>query len=251
LAGLTFDASIPQLSLNGGFFTVDTTDGLQLNSVHALSPDGTASFATGAFTIQPDGSTAIGGSVNIGGGVITLDPSDGSISSGPGIFSLNGTTGVLELASGWHWEPNGTGTWGAGAAAFGAGTISKYNGNTTAGNGVASIVGSFNNTATNANIASTTLFTPASTGLFEVSVVQLVTTAGTAGTLSTTIAWTDEVGATTATPAAGLTVATTGRDSGIIVISATAGNAISFSSSLSGLVGTTTYRVKVAVKRLQ
>jgi len=220
---LTFDPSIPILILAGGFFSVGTTDGLVLNTPGGTTQfgvDGTASFQSGNITLGVGGAGVIActGTIQNDGTVLNDD--------GSGYMATNAIS----------WDTTGL--------------FTRCHGDVTAGNGLVSVVGYFNDTRTNANITSTALFTPPVDGLYEVSVVQLVTSAGTAGTLSTTVAWTDEVGATTATPASGLTVATAGRDSGTIVISATAGNPISFSSALAGLVGTTTYRVKVAVKRL-
>jgi hypothetical protein len=237
----TFDTSIPALNFASGFFTLDTTDGLILNTPGGniqFAVDGTCLFIVAgsqAFKIVAgnevhlanDGAQFVDGTLILESDLIINGPNTGN----NGILMINPDTSSVF------------------AVKLATGKATIYNSDNTAGNGLASIVGYYDDTKTDANIASTTLFTPPADGLYEVSVVQLVTSHGTSGTLVTTVAWTDEVGSTTATPAASLTVASNGRDSGIVVISATAGNAISFSTTLTS-VGSTTYRIKVAVKRL-
>jgi hypothetical protein len=176
--------------------------------------------------------------------------SDGSISTNNGAVDIYPDGSADFAHNGIIFNPDGSAIFSHGNFRFdAAGLFVFYNNDTVLGNGVASIVGYYNDTKTDANISPTLLFTPPVDGLYEVSVVQLVTSPGTSGTLTTTIAWNDEAGATTAVPAVALSVAANGRDSGSIVISATSGNAISFSTVLTN-VGSTTYRIKIAVKRL-
>ena len=52
-------------------------------------------------------------------------------------------------------------------------------------------------TGQTASISTTDILTPSADGLFEISVAQLVTIAGSAGNVKTEIGWTDEQGAQT------------------------------------------------------
>lgn len=98
------------------------------------------------------------------------------------------------------------------------------------------------------NIATTNLVTGAS-GPYLVSVIQTCTTAGTAGTLTTTIGWTDENGTQTATPAAGLTLAGTGFDDGHEFVYCASGN-LTYSTTLAGALGNPQYSLHIQVLKL-
>lgn len=101
-------------------------------------------------------------------------------------------------------------------------------------------------TAKTVAIVSTPLFTPATSGLFQVDIYEEITIAGT-GTLQTTITYTDDVGATSITPiGAALSAASLGRAQGSAIIRATAGNAIAFTTAF----GTGTYSVYIRVRAL-
>ena len=81
-----------------------------------------------------------------------------------------------------------------------AGLVTKYNNDVAAGNGVAAVVASVaNKTAQTASIGTTTLFTAPAAGLYQVCFYLVVTTAGTAGTVTATISWTDAAKAQTYT----------------------------------------------------
>jgi hypothetical protein len=177
-----------------------------------------------------DGSGQIGSvSITASGDIFT----GGNISNDPHILSEDGSINL----SGGKFRLDTTGL------------VVACSGDTTVGNGLASIVGYANQSAS-ANITTTNLFTPPVDGMYEASVVQLVTSHGTSGTLDTTLGWTDEVGAVTATVPGSLSLGANGRSQGSVVFSATAGHAISFSTALGAQVGAVTYRVKIAVKRL-
>lgn len=71
-------------------------------------------------------------------------------------------------------------------------TISAYNGDNTAGNGVASVVGYTPQIGIGSSgTAYTTICTPATTGVYEINAYAVVTTAATAGTVSFAIQYTD------------------------------------------------------------
>lgn len=78
-------------------------------------------------------------------------------------------------------------------------TISSYNGNLTAGNGMASVVAITNLSAQSSSIGSTTLFTTTAAGFYRLTGYAQITTGGAAsGALSVGSFWTDSIGSESA-----------------------------------------------------
>ena len=95
--------------------------------------------------------------------------------------------------------------------------------------------------AQTASIAQTVLYTPSVAGLYRVSVYHFCSTAGTAGTLDTTIFWTDDVGATNAKPAAQISLTVAGNwASGQGFLRSNSGS-IDYSTTVAGAVGSPQY----------
>lgn len=136
------------------------------------------------------------------------------------------------------------------------GLVTSYQGDTLFENGLVTVVGFTNRINQGSSIGTTTLYTTSSAypvntpGALRVSVYQQCITTGAAGTLSTTISWTDQVGATSATPASTLALTGTGRDSGSVFIGVSGSTTISFSTTLSGVIGSPKYNILIIVERL-
>ncbi len=153
------------------------------------------------------------------------------------LYDSGGTTSL-------DWENRGlNGNWTI------SNTFSSYNGDSTQGNGLASIVKSVALAAQTTSLGPTTLFTPAAAGMYEVAVYQVTTTAGSAGTLDTTIGWNDGV-ARTSSPAAQILLSTTAYSAGSQVIYAASGQAITYTTTVAAAVGSPQYRLLIIVKRL-
>lgn len=130
--------------------------------------------------------------------------------------------------------------------------LSKYNGDTLAGNGLISNTGTIHLTAQTASIGTTsTGFTPPSNGMYMVSIALYDTTAAGASvaTVSATISWTDPNGAQTFTTA-NLPVSALGNTTNAITFYATTGSAISYATTVTGLILTAQYELDVVVMRL-
>ena len=113
----------------------------------------------------------------------------------------------------------------------------------------ASVVASASLTGQDAVIGATTLFTPTATGVYEVSVYQVCTTAGT-GTLTTTIGWTDDAQAQTMTPASNIDLSGKGNAaSGVAVIQATA-VAITYTVTIADIAGSPEYSLYIRLKQV-
>ena len=125
----------------------------------------------------------------------------------------------------------------------------QYIEHNNSGLGQASIVASIALTAQGAAIGVTTLYTPAATGTYRVNVYHLVTTAGT-GTLTTTIGFTDQEAAKTATPAGNIDLSVDQQaQTGQVFISAVAA-AITYTVTIAGLAGSPKYSLFIVVERL-
>lgn len=99
------------------------------------------------------------------------------------------------------------------------------------------------------NITATTLYTPAASGQYRVSVYHLCTTAG-AGTLTTTIAFTDDVQAQSVAPAANVDLAGAGNaGTGSVYIRSTAA-AITYATSIAGIGGSPQYALFITVEKV-
>ena len=112
------------------------------------------------------------------------------------------------------------------------------------------IVATVSLTGQTGNIGATTLYTPAASGLYKVSVYHLCSVAGSGGSLATQIGWTDAVQAQTSNPAADISLTSAGNAaSGISLIQATA-NAITYSATIAGGTGNPQFNLYIVVERL-
>lgn len=195
------------ISNNGG------GTGYNLNAVDANSDTGTSQA-----TLIWDVNTDLGHR-----GVNTLAQYHGALFIGMGSAAGNGDIYTLPISEDY---------------------FSTYRGDTTAGNGVSSIVGYVSQTAQTGAIAETNIFIPPSDGFYRIGIYQAVT-AYTSGTLQATINFSDDIGATTKTSTA-LSSSTRSNDS--FIIYAKANDPISYSIATGG--GTMTYSAYISVERL-
>lgn len=249
-AGATMIAADGSATFAGGGFTIGSDAALNIQGVIRLDGSGAANFAAGGgsggqFTVQIDAAGNISIGTDIANAASTFLGVDGGANFANGNLTLESPSGNITTS----------GSITAGGTKFTAassGVVTKYNSENTAGPGIVSIVGSYDGTAqTNANIASTNLYTN-NTGvsvLLEVSLLQVITSAATSGTLTTTLSWTDEAGATTSTGPGALNIGALGRNSSAVIINLPTGNTLSFASVLGARVGNVTYKVKISVKR--
>jgi hypothetical protein len=102
---------------------------------------------------------------------------------------------------------------------------------------------------TPATVAATNLTNTAAAGMYKVIYEMCVTTAdGTAGTLGLTIAWTDDLGATSQIPAA-MALTATGRATGDYVCYLASGN-ITYALALTGIAATSKYYLRIRTMAL-
>lgn len=132
--------------------------------------------------------------------------------------------------------------------------ISSYNGDTTAGNGMSSIVASVHLTGQTASISPTVLYTPTAAGVFTVKAYFNTANSGSAGTLAVAVQWVDTNAARTKYPGSNgvgtiaLTSAT--YDQGQVFVSANPSpSAITYSTTLTGGIGSPTYDLYIEVDR--
>lgn len=132
-----------------------------------------------------------------------------------------------------------------------SGLVAEYGGNATVKDGLASILASVDLTGQTSAIASTTLLTPPATGIYRITAYAVIAVAGTSGTLSLSIGYTDDVQAQTTNQftvppitGAGNTVV------GTAVIRATTAAPIKYSTSLSGTAGSLKYDLWLRVEKL-
>ena len=105
-------------------------------------------------------------------------------------------------------------------------------------------------TAQVVDITTTALSNTPPAGFYEVEVYLLCTAAdATAGTLTVTIGWTDNVGATTSTPVTLFPLTATGRTTGRQMVRVASGN-ITYAVAVTGIYGTSAYAVYVRVVAL-
>lgn len=126
--------------------------------------------------------------------------------------------------------------------------ITKYNSNTTVGNGVSTIVGNVALTGQTGNITSTNIFTPPVNGMYKVTSYRECTTAGSAGQASIAIAWNDDNGAQSSSQA--LSLSSVGYTTATYIVRATTAASISYSVTLSGVTGSPVYALFLVVERL-
>lgn len=101
-----------------------------------------------------------------------------------------------------------------------------------------------------AAIGSTVLFPSAPAGVYRASCVQVITTAGSAGTLVTNIIATDDFGANTTAVATNANIATQGQANGSVIFENTATANISYSVVASGTFGSCVYSIYLILERL-
>ena len=112
------------------------------------------------------------------------------------------------------------------------------------------IVATVSLTGQTGNIGATTLYTPAASGVYKVSVYHLCTVAGSAGSLATTIGFTDDVQAQTTKPAVDINLNGAGNAaSGIVPIRSTA-TAITYSTVITGGAGSPQYALFLILEKL-
>jgi len=117
------------------------------------------------------------------------------------------------------------------------------------GLGQATIVATVSLTGQTGAIGATTIYTPSASGTYRVNVYHLVTTAG-AGTLTTTIGFTDDESAKTTVPASNIDLSVDQQaNSGQIFIRSTA-VAITYTVTIVGIGGSPVYSLWVVVERL-
>jgi hypothetical protein len=105
-------------------------------------------------------------------------------------------------------------------------------------------------TAQAAALSSTVLYTPDTKWTFRVSVYMICTKAGTAGTLSCTIGWTDAAGAKTVKPAADVTLDDIANGStGSEFILANASD-ITFETAITGGSGDPEYDIHILLEQM-
>lgn len=105
-------------------------------------------------------------------------------------------------------------------------------------------MGIVNATAQAAAIASTNLTNTTPAGLYRINYSLRCTTADvTAGTITASFTYTDDVGATTDTTAAIVLTATTSRQAGSFVVYLASGN-ITYLTTLTGIIGTSRYQLR-------
>ena len=104
-------------------------------------------------------------------------------------------------------------------------------------------------TGQTASIAQSSIYMPKQ-GFYRASIFIGVTTAATAGTISATIYWTDDVGATSSVVISGLSLVGTTRSSGSVVLYSNS-SSVDFSTTLAGIVGSPQYSVRVRLEYLE
>jgi len=114
----------------------------------------------------------------------------------------------------------------------------------------ATVVATVSLTGQTASIGATALYTPAVAGLYRVSVYHVCSSAGSSGTLDSTISWTDITQAQSTTPAAQINLNGKGNAaSGNIFISSTA-VAFTYATTVAGEGGAPEYDLHISVERI-
>lgn len=129
------------------------------------------------------------------------------------------------------------------------GSCTKYNADLTAGNGLASVVASVTRSAQTGSITATSLWTPPANGTYLVDLYLVTTTAGSGGTCTVTLTWTDDAGAQTFTSS---TIALSTLKSLYQIslpIRALTSASIKYSTTVSGASGSPQYELCVDVIR--
>lgn len=104
-------------------------------------------------------------------------------------------------------------------------------------------------TGQTASIGTTAITTPTAAGVWDIDVYHVCTTAGTGGTLTTTISWNDGTAARSASPAANISLAGTNFAGGIQCIRGAASNAINYSTTVAGATGSPQYALYIVARK--
>lgn len=127
------------------------------------------------------------------------------------------------------------------------GLVSSYNGVATVANGIPAEYAQINLTAQTASVASATLYAVPSSGAgFYVAIVDTIcTTAGTAGTVSTSLGWNN--GSASASAATGpMSLSTLGSETTqIFTVYSAASQNITYSTTVSGATGSPQYSIRI------
>lgn len=215
---------------------IAATTGVKLATFSATTPqfricyDSThyANFSvasTGALTIAPTTTTTtnITGALNVS---TTLGVT-GDVAINTNKFNVTASSGNIDTA----------------------GKVTTYNNIATEGYGVPAIVDHVSLTAQTADITATNCTNAGTAGHYRVSYyLQDTTSDVTAGAVTLTFGFTDDAGATTVSSAA-LPLTAAGRTSGIFYVRLASGN-LTYSTTHTGLFGTSQYRVDFTVERV-
>lgn len=120
----------------------------------------------------------------------------------------------------------------------------------SAGLGQSTIVATVQLTAQTANIGTTTIYTPATLGLFRVSVYQICSTAGAAGTLNTLISWTDGASAKSTSPAGDIALDSTNNGATGMTFISSGASAITHASTITGGAGSPKFDIYILLEAL-
>lgn len=133
------------------------------------------------------------------------------------------------------------------------GELSVYKTKATAGHGLSAVYNSVALTGQTASIGSTNLTVDggiAPAGVYKVSVYHFFTTAGTSGTLATTIGWNDGAAARTKSPAPLITAGTLVYDQGSVIVKADGANHITYLTTATAFVGSPIYSLYIVLERV-
>ncbi|HKV93058.1 MAG TPA: hypothetical protein VJW20_10975, partial [Candidatus Angelobacter sp.] len=165
-------------------------------------------------------------------------------------FNIRNITGSIDALL---LDTSGNATFSGGVTASSLALSAKastYNNLSTAGIGLTPVYWTVGLTGQTASIATTNITSSCSAGLYSVSYYLKTTTAGTAGTASVTLNWSD--GATmTVTSATASLASTTAVSQGTQVIKCAAASTLSYSTTLSGVTGSPQYSLDIAIEQLK
>lgn len=100
------------------------------------------------------------------------------------------------------------------------------------------------------SIGATTITTPTGSGMWDVSVYHVCTTAGTGGTLTTNILYNDGTAARTIAPAANISLAATNYAGGVTTMRCLTANAIQYSTTVAGATGSPQYALYIKLRKV-
>jgi len=255
-----------QFNNSGAFGGVSTLtwDGTSVSATGLSVGNGIIAFPGGDLNIQTGGNLAItdGSSFDISGGgniFVTggqLQASTSTFSSNPSaLCQLDSTTQGFLPPRMTTTQRNAISSPATGLVVYNT-TLNEtdvYNGTSwvSIGNGnFPSRVSNVALTAQPSAIATTTLFTPTTTGTYRVSVYIVDTAAGSAGTVAATIGWTDDEQAQTISTST-VPLATLGAfTNSTFFIEATSGNNVTYATTFVGALGSPQYSLYVTAERL-